>query len=232
MSIVAEELGSVYYEQKCPGTACRSNPSQLFPDSSQGFIGDLLYDSYQYAYLPDTATITLSTDNESGFSWRGGAWLFARWLGDQMGTTVYHQLERGPSNAIADVQQVTGQTFPALFSNFGIALYTDSLPGLPRTTAPAVNRFVSRNVSQLWARLYTTSGAPGTDIPTSRPLFLTQITSDTSSSILLPGTMTFWRLDTKATDSTVTIQFSTPSGVPFSPLLMPQIAVFRLPPGQ
>jgi hypothetical protein len=44
--------------------------------------------------------------------------------------------------------------------------------------------------------------------------------------------MTFWRLDTKATDSTVTIQFSTPSGVPFSPLLMPQIAVFRLPPGQ
>ncbi len=232
MSIVAEELGSVYYEQKCPGTACRTNPSQLFPDSSQGFIQDFLYDSYQYAFLPDTATITLSTDDENGFSWRGGAWLFARWLGDQYGSTVYHQIERGPSNAITDVQQVTGQTFPALFSNFGIALYTDSLPGLPRNTAPAVNRFVSRNVSQLWARLYATSGEPGTDIPVSRPLVLTQITSDTSSSILLPGTMTFWRLDTKATDSTVTIQFSTPGGVPFSPALLPQIAVFRLPPGQ
>ena len=33
MSIVAEELGSLYYEQKCPGTACRTDPAQLFPDS-------------------------------------------------------------------------------------------------------------------------------------------------------------------------------------------------------
>jgi hypothetical protein len=232
MSIVAEELGSVYYEQKCPPPSCRTSPTQLFPDSSQGFIQDFLYDSYQYAYLPDTATITLSTDNEDGFSWRGGAWLFARWLGDQMGSTVYHQLERGPSNAIADVQQVTGQTFPNLFSNFGIALYTDSLPGLPRATAPAANRFVSRNVSQLWARLYATSGAPGTDIPTPNPIYLVQINNDSTSSLLVPGTMSFWRLNTLPTQATVTIQFSSPGGLPFSPLLAPQLAVFRLPPGQ
>ena len=38
MSIVAEELGSLYYEQKCPAPACRTNPSQLFPDSSEGFV--------------------------------------------------------------------------------------------------------------------------------------------------------------------------------------------------
>jgi hypothetical protein len=232
MSIVAEELGSVYYEQKCPPPACRSDPAQLFPDSSQGFIQDFLYDSYQYAYLPDTATITLSADNEDGFAWRGGAWLFARWLGDQMGSSVYHQLERGPSNAIADVQQVTGQTFPALFSNFGLALYTDSLPGLPRTTAPAANRFASRNVSQLWARLYATSGQPGSGIPTPNPIFLATIGADTSSFVLLPGTMTFWRINTPATAATVTIQFSTPAGLPFTPTLLPQIAVFRLPPGQ
>ena len=230
MSIVAEELGSVYYEQKCPPPACRTNPSQLFPDSSQGFIQDFLYDSYQYALLPDTATITLSTDDENGFSWRGGAWLFARWLGDQMGSTVYHQLERGPSNAIADVQQVTGQSFTTLFSNFGLALYADSLPGLPRTTAPAANRFVSRNVKQLWARLFATSA--GSDIPTATPLVLTPITTDTTTSVLLPGTMTFFRIDTPASAATVTIQFSTSGGLPFSPQLVPQIAVFRLPPGQ
>ena len=116
MSIVAEELGSVYYEKKCPPPQCRSDPSQIFPDSSQGFVQDFLDDSYDYAYLPDTSTITLSTDDEGGFSWRGGAWLFARWLGDQMGSTVFRQLERGPSNALTDVQQVTGQTFPALFA--------------------------------------------------------------------------------------------------------------------
>ena len=230
MSIVAEELGSVYYEQKCPPPACRTSPAQLFPDSSQGFIQDFLFDSYQYALLPDTATITLSTDDEGGFSWRGGAWLFARWLGDQQGSTVYRQLEKGPSNAITDLQQVTGQTFPALFSNFGMALYTDSLPGLPRTTAPAANRFISRNVKQLWARLFATSA--GSDVPTASPLVLTPITTDTTTAVLLPGTMTFFRIDTPASAATVTIQFSAPGGLPFSPQLLPQIAVFRLPPGQ
>jgi hypothetical protein len=232
MSIVAEELGSVYYENKCPPPACRTSPSQLFPDSSQGFVQDFLYDSYQYVLLPDTATITLSTDDENGFSWRGGAWLFARWLGDQMGSTVYKQLERGPSNALTDVQTVTGQTFQTLFANFGLALYTDSLPGLPRNTAPAVNRFVSRNVKQLWARLFATSGGPGTGIPFQAPLQLFSISADSSSSILLPGTMTFFRLDTPTTSPTVTIQFSAPGGLPFSAALHAQLAVFRLPPGQ
>jgi len=231
MSITAEELGSVYYEQKCPPPACRTDPTQLFPDSSQGFVQDFLYDSYQYALLPDTATITLSTDDEGGFSWRGGAWLFVRWLGDQMGSGVYKQLERGPSNAFTDVQQVTGQTFPALFANFGLALYTDSLPGLPRNTAPAANRFVSRNVKQLWARLFATSGN-AVDIPYQNPVLLFPITNDTTTSVLLPGTMTFFRLDTPANVATVTIQFAAPGGLAFSPSLHAQMAVFRLPAGQ
>ena len=232
MSIVAEELGSVYYENKCPPPACRSSSAQLFPDSSQGFIQDFLYDSYQYVLLPDTATITLSTDDENGFSWRGGAWLFARWLGDQMGSTVYKQLERGPSNALTDVQTVTGQTFQTLFANFGLSLYTDSLPGLPRNTAPAANRFVSRNVKALWARLFATSGGAGSGIPLQTPITLSAIGTDSSSFVLLPGTMTFFRIDTPASSSTVTIQFSAPGGLPFSPALHAQLAVFRLPPGQ
>lgn len=231
MSIVAEELGSVYYEQKCPPPSCRTDPSQIFPDSSQGFVQDFLYDSYQYALLPDTASVTLSTDDEDGFSWRGGAWLFMRWLGDQMGSGVYKQLERGPSNSFTDVQQATGQTFPALFANFGLALYTDSLPGMARNTAPAANRFVSRNVKQLWARLFATDGNT-VDIPFQEPVLLFPITNDTTTSVMVPGTMTFFRLDTPANAATVTIQFAAPGGVAFSPALHAQIAVFRLPPGQ
>jgi hypothetical protein len=231
MSIVAEELGSLYYEAKCPPPQCRASPSQLFPDSSQGFVNDFLYDSYQYALRPDTATITLSTDDQGGFSWRGGAWLFARWLGDQMGSSVYRQLERGPANAISDVQQVTGQTFPALFANFGISLYTDSLPGLPRNTAPAANRFLSRNMKQLWARAFATGG-PSASFPLQNPVQLFAITTDTATSVLLPGTMRFFRLDTPANAATVTIRFAAPGGTAFSPLLHPQLAVFRLPAGQ
>jgi hypothetical protein len=228
MSILAEELGSLYYENKFPPPQGRTDPSQIFPDSSQGFVQDFLYDSYQYALLPDTASIMLSDDSENGFSWRGGAWLFARWLGDHYGSTVFKQLETGNSDAVINVQNATGQPFTTLFANFGLALYTDSLPGLPRATAPLLNRFVSRNVSQLWNRLFVTSGgAP--DVPFARPIFLAQINNDTSSSIALPGTMTFWQLNTLASDTTVTIQYSPPGGVAFPAVLHSQIAVFRLP---
>jgi hypothetical protein len=46
------------------------------------------------------------------------------------------------------------QPFPNLFANFALALYTDSLPGLGRTTAPAADQFMSRNVRQMWNRLF------------------------------------------------------------------------------
>lgn len=87
-------------------------------------------------------------------------------------------------------------------------------------------------MKQLWARLYATSGGAGSGIPLQTPIQLFSINTDSSSSILLPGTMTFFRIDTPATTPTVTIQFSAPGGLPFSPALHAQMAVFRLPPGQ
>jgi hypothetical protein len=227
LSIVAEELGSLYYEQRCPPPACRTSPDQLFPDSSQGFVQDFLFDSYEYALLPDTASLTLESDADQGIAWRGGVWLLARWLGDQMGSGVYRQLEQGPSDGIADLEQAAGRSFPSLFADFGLALYTDSLPGLPRATAPAVDRFVSRNVKALWARLYAVSNVPLED-----PVQLFAITSDTSSAVVYPGTVTYFRLDTPASAPTVSIRFSAPGGAAFAASLKPQLAVFRLPPGQ
>ncbi len=50
---------------------------------------------------------------------------------------MYRQLELGPAGGVADIEQATGRPFPALFADFGLALYTDSLPGLARTAAPA-----------------------------------------------------------------------------------------------
>jgi len=232
LSIAAEELGSLYYEQRCPPPSCRTNPAQLFPDSSQGFVQNFLYDSYQYALLPDTASITLENDADLGFSWRGGAWLLVRWLADQAGGSgFYRLLERGPSDGVADIEQAVGQPFATLFANFGLALYTDSLPGLPRATAPAANRFATRNVKQLWARLYATSG-PSSSVPLADPVQLFAITADTSAAVLYPGTVTYFRLDTPASAATVSIRFAAPGGVGFAAALKPQLAIFKLPPGQ
>lgn len=231
LSIAAEELGSIYFEQRCPAPACRTNPAQLFPDSAQGFVQEFLYDSYQYALLPDTASITLESDADVGSSWRGGAWLLVRWLADQAGTGIYRQLERGPADGVADIEQAMGESFPALFADFGLALYTDSLPGLPRATAPAVDRFTTRNLRQLWGRLYATSG-PSADFPLAMPAQLFAVTADTSTAVLYPGTVTYFRLDTPASSAAVSVRFAAPGGPAFAATLIPQLAVFRLPPGQ
>jgi len=231
LSIIAEELGSLYFEAKCPPPSCRTNPAQIFPDSAQGFVQSFLYDSYQYALRPDTASVTLHTDDQNGFAWRGGTWLISRYLGDQVGGTFFQKLERGPANAITDIEQAAGTTFPSLFANFGLALQTDSFPGLPRTTAPAANRFFTRNVKQLWARLFVTSG-PSNDIPRADPVQLVAITADSSAHAMDPGTMSFFRLNTTAGAANVTIKFSPSGGGAFAASLKPQLAIFRLPPGQ
>jgi hypothetical protein len=231
LSIVAEELGSLYWEQRCPSPACRTNPAQLFPDSAQGFVQDFLYDSYQYALLPDTASITLENDADAGSSWRGGAWLLVRWLADHGGTGVLRQLDAGPADGVADIEQAMGQPFPALFSDFGLALYTDSLVGLPRTTAPDLDRFTTRNLRALWARLYVTSG-PSIDVPFAMPVQLFPVTADTSTAVLYPGTVTYFRLDTSGSSGAISVRFAAPGGGAFPASLKPQLAVFRLPPGQ
>lgn len=231
LSLVAEEEGAVHYENLCPPPNCRTDASQLFPDSAETFVQGFLYDSYQYALLPDTASVTLHSDADNGFSWRGGDWLLLRWLGDQSNGTVYKKLEDTGATGVANIEAATGQSFPEMFADFGLAIYTDSLPGMPRNTAPAVDRFTSRNVSQLWARLFTTAG-PSSDIPYARPVALYPITSDTSSSILSPGTTSFYRLDTPQDAATVTIQFAAPNVQPLSATLKPQLAIFRLPAGQ
>ncbi len=231
MSIAAEELGSLYYEQKCPPPSCRTNPAQLFPDSAEGFIQEFLLDSYLYGLLPDTASITLESDANPGSSWRGGAWLLVRWLADHAGTGIYRQLEHGPAGGVANIEQATGQPFPALFADFGLALYTDSFPGLPRATAPLPDRFTSRNLRQLWSRLYAIAG-PSTLVPLAMPVQLFAVTGDTSTAILYPGTVTYFRLNTPSSSATVSVRFAAPGGSAFPASLVPQLAIFRLPPGQ
>ena len=230
LSIAAEELGSLYYEQRCPGTACRSDPSQLFPDSSQAFIQSMLYDSYLYALLPDTASLTLHSDADDGFSWRGGDWLLVRWLGDHFGNGFFRKLDENTATGVPNIESASGQPFPVLFADFGLSLFTDSLPGLPRTTAPAADRFASRNVRQLWNRLYVTSSGP--DIPYAYPVQVFPVTGDSSTAIMDPGAMSYFRLDTPAGKTAVTVQFSGPGGVALPAATRPQLAIYRLPSGQ
>jgi hypothetical protein len=230
LSILAEELGSLHYENLCPGTACRTNPAQLFPDSSQGFVQGFLFDSYTFGLEPDTNSITLHSDSDGGFAWRGGDWLLMRWLGDQMPAGFFRKLDENTLTGVANIESVSGQAFPVLLANFGLSLVTDSLPGLSRTTAPSLDRFVTRNMRQLWARLFVTAGGPS--VPRAFPIPLLRISADSTARTMVPGTGFYFRLDTPAGTPTVTVQFSTALNAGLPATLKPQLAVYRLPPGQ
>jgi hypothetical protein len=79
--------------------------------------------------------------------------------------------------------------------------------------------------------LFITSGG-ASDIPFASPLALFPISADTSLAVLDPGTSSYFRLDTKPTDATVSIQFSGAGGNALPSALKPQLAIFRLPAGQ
>jgi hypothetical protein len=231
LSIVAEELGSRYYEQRFPPPAGRTNPLQLFPDSSQGFIGGLLGDSYNYLLKPDTATVTLHTDADAGLAWRGSVWLLARWLGDQKGEAVYKRLESTALTGIANIEAATGESFQTLFADFGVSLYTDSIPGLARSGIPQRDRFVTRNLRQMYAALFRAAG-PSADVPRQFPLVVQTIAANQGvTASMLPGTVAYYRVDTPAGSGPVQLRFATGTGTALSPTLHPQVVIFRLPPG-
>jgi hypothetical protein len=231
LSIVAEELGSKYYERKYPAPTGRTNPLQLFPDSSQGFIGGLLSDSYHYLLEPDTTTVTLHSDSDGGLAWRGSVWLLARWLGDLKGETVYKRLEATALTGTANIEAATGEPFQRLFADFGIALYADSIVGVARSAVPLRDRFVTRNLRQLYAALFRAAG-PSADVPRAFPISVRSIAANqTVNASMLPGTAAYFRVDTPAGGGAVQFQFATPTGGALSSSLRPQVAIMRLPPG-
>jgi hypothetical protein len=230
LSIVAEELGSLYYEHKYPPPAGRSDPAQLFPDSAEGFISGLLGTSYDYLLEPDTTSLTLHSDDQGGLSWRAGDWLMMHWLGDQKGAGIYKALDESALTGIANIEAQAGQPFTTLFSDFSLSLYVDSLAGTPRSQIPATNRFSTRNLRQLYARLFAIAG-PANGVPFAFPVQPVPLTSTATAGSLVPGSMGFYRLNATSSASTVTITFSTPSGGSLPLAAHPQLSIYRLPPG-
>ena len=230
MSIRAEEFGSQYYEAKFPPPSGRSDPSQLFPDSSQGFIAGFLPDSYAYLLRPDTASLTLHDDSQNGFSWRGGDWLLVHWLGDQKGKSIYAAMEQSNLTGIPNIVTAFGEPFGPLFGDFSLTMWTDSLVGVPRSAIPTADRMQTRNLRQLYQRLFVTSPNDPA-IPRAYPVLPVTLTTTGGplTASMAPGTMSFYILDLTGSSSNVAIQFSAPGGTAFPSRLNPQVSVYHLP---
>lgn len=151
LSHIAEEMASRVFEARYPPPLGRVTKEQIFPDSAQPFIAPQLLNAYVYLYSSASHSVTTFVRSGS-LEERGAVWLFLRWLGDQKGDGIFRRLVQTSLTGIANVEARTGERFATLFGDFSVAIWADSIPGVPRAHVPARYRFQSRNLRQLMAR--------------------------------------------------------------------------------
>ena len=223
-SHIAEEMGSRFYEHKFPPPTGRTDPSQLFPDSSEGFIAGDLQNSYSYLSSSGASSVTLFASSGS-LEERGAVWLFLRWLGDLKDSTIYGKLDQTTLTGVQNIETQSGDNFTHLFGDWTMAIYTDSLPGMPRNTAPARDRYVSRNLRQIYNRLSVTGAEPA---PWPFANITLPIGSRTSSSMIV-GTMEFWKLTMPGSGSSQQLIFTNMSNGSFQGSDSAQVSIFHCP---
>jgi len=220
LSHIAEELGGKYYETKYPAPLGRANPAQLLPDSAIPFVRPQFVNAYAYLGAPTTKSVT--TFNGLGaLEERGAAWLFLRWLGDQKGEAIYKQLVQTTRTGTDNVADKAGESFPALFGDFGIATYADSVDGVPRTSIPARYRFTSRNTRQFFGSLYVFKPNPITPTPLA--------CNTSTNGSMLQGTSSYFLIGGSTGCSSAQVSVSNANGAALAAALSAQIAIFRLP---
>ena len=227
LSHIAEELGSKYYEAKYPAPQGRTDPAQLFPDSSQGFIVPDFENAYKYLRASSKHSVT-TFGGLGSLEERGAAWLFLRWLGDQKGDQIYKQLVQTTRRGIDNVSAAAGEPFPALFGDFGIATYADSIDGVPRSAVPQRYRFTTRDTRQVFAKVCSTTLLPGQTCPPAiTPVSLGCAGSSTQA--MVPGTSTYFLVGGATGCSSTRIDLTAAGGGALPSTLQPQLAIFRLP---
>jgi hypothetical protein len=224
MSIFAQELGSLYYEQKFPPSTGRTNPNQLLPDSAEGFIADEFVEAFDYLEKPDTSSLSLHSDADGGLTWRAGDWLFLHWLGDQKGASFYRSLEQSTLTGTANIAAAGGESFQSLFGDFGLSMWTDSIPGISKASIPQRDKFTTRTLRTIFQAVFNAGGS-GSAGPF--PVVLRSITGQTTGS-MVPGTVSYFELDTSPSVATSTLHFAPSGGGAFSSSLHPQVSIFRL----
>jgi len=222
LSHIAEEVVARHYDHKYPIRPA----GQLFSDTSNIFIGNDLSNSYDFLQATGTTSLTLF-ESTGTLEERGAAWLFLRWLADQKDSTIFRRLVQTNLTSVANVENVAGETFPVLFGDWALALWTDSIPDHPRTSVPPRNRFKSRNLRQIYARLNFI--AP-TQFPRVYPLVPRQLAAGASlESSMYPGTMEYFLTQAPAADPAIGFRFARPDGQTFPAALKAQLGLFRLP---
>jgi len=223
LSHMAEEMGGRLYEKRFPAPTGRGLPTQLLPDSAIAFYRGDIDNALLYLGAPNTHSVS-AFEALGSLEERGASWLFLRWLMVQKGDGILARLVQSPRTGRRNVEEVAGETFPALFGDFVIALAADSLIGVPRSRIPARYRFGDRALRRLLTQgLGRDSRWP---LPVRAGPF---VGAQPTLGTLVPGSFDVY--DTVLPRGAGTaLRFATPSGSPFATGAEAQLGVLRLSP--
>ncbi|MBI1810044.1 MAG: hypothetical protein HYR75_09125, partial [Gemmatimonadetes bacterium] len=225
LSHVAEELGAQYYMRRFPYPTGRSNLEQIYPDSAGPFITNDLLNAYLYLSTPRAASGT-SYKAEGSAMERGATWLFLRWLRQQKGDGVLARLVQTSLTGLANVETQSGERFGSLFGDWSIALYADSLVGVPRSAVPP--RFHYGDIA-LRRELDRIALIDGFTVPFPLPLYNLQ-PGGSLSAAMPPGTFSHALSRARVGGGLLSMQFSRGDLTPFGGKEGAQVSIFRLPP--
>ena len=227
LSHIAEELAGKTYEAKFPPPSGRADPSQLFPDSAQGFLTPNMRNAQSFLRTPGLTSVSAITGGGT-LAERGAAWLFLRWLGDQKGEAIYGRLVQTSRTGVANVEDKANETFSSLFGDFTTAVYTDSLPGIARDRVPARLRLTSRNLRQIFKRFADIDQTGQTPAFPFTPRGFAA--GERVNGSVVQGSMAYFQLTTKPDEPLVGLLFARGADLtPFLPDDQVQIGIFRLP---
>jgi hypothetical protein len=219
--------GFSHYAEELGGRSYLPTDSVTF---TRFVIGDL-YNSYQY--LDSTGNhFLLPTAGIGSLAERGAAWLFVRYLVDQLrtdtsfaaGAAVTRPMEFTTSTGADNVAAATGVPFEQTVTNWALANYVSDLSGF---TAPSQLKYTSWSFRTAFASLHTQY--PSDFI---KPFPLTPGVSAGSATnvtgTLRAGSGVFRLVVQPAGGPGFTLRFGTSSGGPLSATPVPRLSVIKI----
>ena len=126
------------------------------------------------------------------------------------------------------MEDKASEPFANLFGDFATAVYTDSLPGVPRASVPARLRLTSRNLRQIFKRFSDIDRTGQTPVFPFVPIGVAA--GGRANGIVVPGSMAYYQLMTAPNEASIGLRFGQGADVtPFAPEDQMQIGIFRLP---
>jgi hypothetical protein len=207
------------YAEELAGRSYLPGNQQQFSDF---VIGDV-FDAYQYLNAPSAAPLLIPEDTGS-LAEIGASWLFTRYLVDQFGATLPHQLHQTTLVGAANVAAQTGQPFTTLVTRWALSNWVSDLPGF---SPPPELRDTSWHFRTTFAALHALDV---TDFPLAYPLVPA---AGAGSQISIGGTVrsgsgSYVRVFQAPSGAGFSLHFTRDGSAALSAALVPRLDIIRI----